>query len=103
MSGVLVADPDSLMRESPAPSGRNVRGAPAGACGGRHLHTTMAARRLPLGKRSLSKDVSTAREDPMRHSYLLSIAAITTVALSQGGCARNEAAESKAAPAPQVS
>jgi RND family efflux transporter MFP subunit len=39
----------------------------------------------------------------MRHPYLLSVAAIATSALSLSGCARNEAAESKAAPAPQVS
>ena len=37
----------------------------------------------------------------MRPTYLLSIAAVAT-ALSLTGCARNEAAESRAAPAPQV-
>jgi RND family efflux transporter MFP subunit len=37
----------------------------------------------------------------MRYSYL-SLAAIAAVALSVSGCARNEAAEPKAAPAPQV-
>ena len=38
----------------------------------------------------------------MPYSYL-SVAAVAAVAVSLSGCARNEAAEPKAAPAPQVS
>jgi multidrug efflux system membrane fusion protein len=42
-----------------------------------------------------------SREDSMRHSYLFVAAASTAVVLA-AGCARNEAAEQKAAPLPQV-
>jgi RND family efflux transporter MFP subunit len=42
-----------------------------------------------------------SREDSMRHSYL-SVAAAATALVLVAGCARNEAAEQKAAPLPQV-
>src|SRR6202035_3692808 len=40
--------------------------------------------------------------EPMRHSFIL-LAAASATALILSGCARNEAAEPKAAPLPQVS
>src|SRR5438270_176252 len=100
-----VANPHSLMRESPAPAAGHVARSPADAFHRRITYATIATRADSLGARCNSKH-NLGREEPMRHSLSISLVLlgiVSAAALAVSGCARNEAAEQKAMPPlPQV-
>src|SRR5437764_13487233 len=89
------------MRGSRAPPGGHLLGSPAGAYAECAPNTTMSPRRRPTGGDGLLEPKLRMGES-MRHSFTL-LAAASATALILSGCARNEAAEPKAAPVPQVS
>src|ERR1700704_3916870 len=89
------------MRGSRAPPRGQVLCTPADAYADGAPNTRMSPRRCPTGGDGLLEPQLRMGES-MRHSLIL-LAAASATALTLSGCARNEAAEPKAAPLPQVS